>query len=205
MDEDLKPLFDRLTRLQKGVCLGVLEGKVQTEAYYNAGGIAKSDESARVIVSRMLTDVNVKAFLDAAEEKAVDNSIMTKAEALRSLTNVANGNMADLVNFSTVTLETDKGPVKQTVWSLKDGVELDRDKMALFSELSTSRDGFKFKLRSQDQAQKQLADMLGWNAPTKVANTDTEGNDVESSLIEKARTILCALDLVSRTKESNSK
>lgn len=205
MDEDLKPLFDRLTRLQKGVCLGVLEGKTQRQAYKDAGGIAKSDEVADSCASELLSNPKVKEFMEAAQGKALDNAIMTKAEALRSLSNVARGNIADLVDFSTVTLETADGPVKQTVWSLKDGVELDRDKMALFSELATSRDGFKFKLRSQDQAKKQLADMLGWNAPTKVANTDTEGNDVESSLIEKARTILCALDLVSRTKESNSK
>lgn len=202
MTPELRALYERMTRLQKGVVLELIEGAKYEAAYKEAGGLAKTPETARVIVSKMLTNANVKAFMEAAEEEAVDSSIMTKKEALKGLSNIANGNVSDLVNFSTVTLQDADGKEhKQTVWALKDNRELTRDEMALISELAATKDGFKFKTHSPLQAKKQLSDMLGWNAPQKVAQTDTEGEDLDP--IAQGRAILFALNACLDSKDGN--
>ena len=58
-------LSAQLTNLQRLTVLGVVEGKSQRQAYYDAGGTAKTDETADASVSRMLSDVTVRAFYDA--------------------------------------------------------------------------------------------------------------------------------------------
>lgn len=58
-------LSAQLTNLQRLTVLGVVEGKSQRQAYYDAGGTAKTDETADASVSRMLSDVTVRAFYDS--------------------------------------------------------------------------------------------------------------------------------------------
>lgn len=206
MDDDLKPLFNKLTRLQKGICLGLLNGKTYAEAYRDAGGIASTNENANSIVSRMLsTEVNVIAFMGAAEGKAVTSAVATKEQVLTRLSQLALGNIADLVEFGTAQVpDADGNLVTQTYWHLKDQSELSEEQLAMISELSAGKDGFKFKTHSQTQAAKQLADMLGWNAPHKVANTDTEGNE-QPGLMEMARTIVFALESAMGNQDSETK
>lgn len=200
MKPEHKELFDKLTRLQKGVCLGVLSGKPYAQAYRDAGGIAKSDENANSIVSRMMsTDVNVRAFMDAVEEEAISSAVMTKQEALERLSLIASSTVKDIANWSEIDVVDAQGNAsKQAVWNLKGSDEISDEAAAIISEISAGRDGFKFKTHSPLQAIKELSAMLGWNAPTKVAQTDSEGNDIEQSPREMAREILFALELLKR-------
>ena len=205
MNPEHKPLFDKLTRLQKGICIGLLEGKTQASAYFDAGGLAKNDENANSIVSRMIsTDVNVMAFMSAAEGEAVSNAVMTRMEALERLSMIASTSASDLVEFSTIEIIDSEGfKQKQTIWSLKDGVEQTPEAMAAIAELNASRDGFKFKLHSSTAAIEKLAAMLGWNAPTKVAKTDSKGNDKDDmSERELARRV--AFMLAQGVKDSDA-
>jgi len=76
MTPDQQALSDKLTKLQRGVVLGVVAGKSQRQAYYDAGGTAKSDDVADASVARMLADVKVDAFyksliVDAAQEAQI--------------------------------------------------------------------------------------------------------------------------------------
>lgn len=65
MTPEQQQLSAQLTNLQRLTVLGVVEGKSQRQAYYDAGGTAKTDETADASVSRMLSDVTVRAFYDA--------------------------------------------------------------------------------------------------------------------------------------------
>jgi phage terminase small subunit len=208
MNQEHKELYDKLTRLQKGVCLGILEGKVYTKAYYDAGGLAKSDEYANQIVSRMLsTDVNVIAFMDAMENEAITSAVMTKREALERLSAIAYTSVSDLVEFSTKEFDGAEGEViKQTVWELKDGYAQNPERMAAISELSTGKDGFKFKLHSSTAAIKELAGMLGWNSPIKQEITGKDGGAIEVADMsdrDKARRIAFLLAKGVRENEQN--
>lgn len=196
MSPELKALFDELTRLQKGTCLGLIEGKGQAKAYFDAGGIAKSEANAASIVSRMLAkDDKVIAFMKAADNEAVTSAVMTRREALERLSVIASTSASDLVEFSTIKIVDSEGvEQRQSIWHLKDGVEQTPEAMAVLAELNTGKDGFKFKVHSPTAAMKELAAMLGWNAPTKIAETDSEGNDREGmSNRELARRVAYAL------------
>ncbi len=181
MTPELKALYSKLTRLQKDIVGGVLDGMTYEQAYKDAGRIAASPASARSTVSEILANPNVRAYMDAVDEASITSTVMSKREALEGLSTIARTKISDLVEFRTAEIETPEGPVKQSVWSLKDDVDLNSDQMALISELTAGKDGFKFKTHSPLHAKKQLGDLLGWNAPTKIAETDTKGDDVDVS------------------------
>ena len=84
-------LADKLTNLQRGVVLGVVAGKTQRQAYYDAGGKAASDESADSAVCTMLSNEKVKAFYDAMMEAAAEKAIWTRNDSLRELASIALG------------------------------------------------------------------------------------------------------------------
>lgn len=91
MTPEQQALADKLTNLQRGVVLGVVAGKTQRQAYYDAGGKAKNDEAADASVSRMLSDVNVKAFYDSLMDNVAEKAIWTREDSLRELADIARG------------------------------------------------------------------------------------------------------------------
>lgn len=80
-----KELADKLTNLQKLTVLGVVEGKTQRQAYYDAGGTAKTDEAADAAVSRMLSDVKVRAFYDSMVGDVAEEAQITLKTLLEEL------------------------------------------------------------------------------------------------------------------------
>lgn len=163
-------LASALTHLQKMTVINYVGGAAsQIAAYYDAGGKATNDDSARAIVSRMLAEANVKSFYDSLVASASNASVMTRQEALERLSNVARTDLADLVEFGSYEVGSEDGqPVIQATWKIKDSVLQDKKKMALISELSAGRDGVKIKTHSPLQAIQQLAKMQGWEQASKV-------------------------------------
>lgn len=82
-------LADECTKLQRQTVIHVVAGMTQREAYYAAGGTAKTDANADSTVSTMLSDVKVKAFYDALIAQKTSNAVMTRTEALENLTEIA--------------------------------------------------------------------------------------------------------------------
>lgn len=78
-------LADKLTNLQRLTVLGVISGKSQRQAYYDAGGRAKNDEAADAIVSRMLRDAKVKDFYDSLLANAVKKAEITAEYVLSTI------------------------------------------------------------------------------------------------------------------------
>lgn len=78
-------LADKLTNLQRGVVLGVVAGKTQRQAYYDAGGRAKTDLSADATVSELLSNPNVKAFYDAMMGEVAKTASITLETILQEL------------------------------------------------------------------------------------------------------------------------
>lgn len=185
MTPELKALFDPLTRLQKGVCLGILEGMEYWEAYKEAGGVTKTKESAQAIVSRMLTDAKCKAFMDAANEEAVDDTIMTRREAMQRLTDMSNVTIRDIANFREIdVIDAEGNTQKQAIWSLKGDDEISDAAASIISEVSAGRDGLKFKTHSQLNALKQLGEMRGWEAPKQHQHTGANGGPIKHQQIQ---------------------
>lgn len=85
MTPEQQALADKLTNLQRGVVLGVVAGKTQRQAYYDAGGKAKNDNAADATVSAMLSDTKVRAFYDAMISNAAQEAQITLKTLIEEL------------------------------------------------------------------------------------------------------------------------
>lgn len=81
-------LFDKLTTLQKRVCMNILQGMTQRQAYREAGGKAK-ESAADAVVSVMLKNTNVRALLDAMYAYDLSQTIMGRDEAMQIMSGFA--------------------------------------------------------------------------------------------------------------------
>ena len=171
MTPEQKLLFDELTELQKRTATGVLAGMTQRQAYYAAGGQAKSDESADSAAATMLSNVKVKAFTDSMQMQAVSDAIMTREEAMKELSAIGRGRLVDIVKFKTATIGKDLetgDDINQTVWEIDEELQQsDPDKLIIISELEVGKFGPKIKTHSKVAAIAQLAKMQGWESAAK--------------------------------------
>lgn len=185
MTPEQQILFDRLTELQKRTATGVLAGMSQRQAYYAAGGKAKNDLSADATVSEILSNPNVKAFMDSMSRQAVSDAIMTREEALKTLSLIGRTHLKDIVKFRTVNIGKDMetgADLNQTAWEINaDLQETDSDKLIIISELEVGKNGPKIKTHSPVAAIKQLAEMQGWNAAKKFEHSGKDGGPIMTS------------------------
>lgn len=185
MTPEQQILFDDLTELQQRTATGVLAGMSNRAAYYAAGGTAKSEQSADSAASTMLSNVKVKAFMDAMKLQAVSDAIMTREEALKTLSLIGRTHLKDIVKFRTANIGKDMetgADLNQTAWEINaDLQDTDSDKLIIISELEVGKFGPKIKTHSPVAAIKQLAEMQGWNAATKHEITGKNGGPIMTS------------------------
>lgn len=171
MTPEQESLFDQLTPLQQRVSTNWLAGMTQREAYYRGGGTAKTDESADSSVSTMLSDVKVKAFTDSMKLQAVSDAIMTREEAMKTLSLIGRTHLKDIVKFRTAHIGKDMetgADLNQTAWEINaDLQETDSEKLIIISELEVGKFGPKIKTHSPVAAIAQLAKMQGWESASK--------------------------------------
>lgn len=77
-------LFDKLTTLQKRVCTNILNGMTRPQAYKEAGGRANGN-AVNNVVSVMMMNVQVKAFMDEMYSYDMNQTVMTREEAMEIL------------------------------------------------------------------------------------------------------------------------
>lgn len=185
MTPEQKALFDELTELQQRVATGVLAGMTQRAAYYAGGGKAKNDPGADMSASQIISNPKVKAFMDAMKLQAVSDAIMTREEALKTLSLIGRTYLKDIVKFRTVNIGKDMetgADLNQTAWEINSDLqETDSDKLIIISELEVGKNGPKIKTHSPVAAIKQLAEMQGWNAATKHEITGKNGGPIMTS------------------------
>ncbi|MEQ1977387.1 terminase small subunit [Xenorhabdus sp. SGI240] len=182
--DEQKVLFDALTPLQQKFALGILKGLNQVDAYRKAGGKAKG-ESARTQASRMITFDNVKTFLDAMNQEAVSDAVMSRQEALERLSAMGRVSIHDIADFHNSQIgEDDEGkPVFQATWQFKDSALQNPAALSAISELTTGKDGIKLKLHDPKSAIKQLSELLGWESAKKVDLSSTDGSMSPAKII----------------------
>lgn len=191
MTPDQQQLFDQLTELQQRTATGVLAGMTQRAAYFAAGGKAATDDAADSSCSQILSNIKVKAFMDAMKKQAVSDAMMTREEAMLILSALGRGRLTDIVKFRTVCVGKDPitgEDAHQTVWSIDEDLqETDPDKLIIISELEVGKNGPKIKQHSKVGAIQQLAKMQGWEAAQKVDATVTVKPTADMSPQEAAR------------------
>lgn len=177
-------LSRHISDLERKTVIGIVKGSVsQRKAYYDAGGKAKTPNSADATVSRMLKKVKVNEFYHSLIEETAGNAILSRDEAMGILTEIARTKITDIAEFSTITILDEEGkPKKQSVWSFKDTDTINERGARIVSEVSVGKDGLKLKTHSQVDAIKQLRAMDGWDKTVEVDHKLTiviEGKDAE--------------------------
>ena len=86
-----------------------------TEAYVNAGYKVRSNETARANASRLLTNANVKAYIEMRLKQLESAKLATAQETLEYLTSVMRGEQTE-------TVVTAKGLYKNVEVSAKDRI-----------------------------------------------------------------------------------
>lgn len=170
MTPEQQALFDNLTQLQQRVATNVLAGMSQRIAYFQAGGSAKTDLSADATVSELLSNPNVKAFMDSMKVQAVNDAIMGREEMLARLSLYARKGIKDIVKFKTVVIGKDMETgedLQQTGWWIPDSVLQSEEDLSIISELEVGKFGPKIKTHSALQAMAQIAKMQGYEAAGK--------------------------------------
>ncbi|PHM47153.1 terminase small subunit [Xenorhabdus miraniensis] len=187
LTDEQKIFFDALTPLQQKFALGILKGLNQVDSYRKAGGKAKG-ESARTQASRMITFDNVKTFLDTMNQEAVSDAVMSRQEALERLSAMGRVSIHDIADFRNSQIgEDEEGkPVFQATWQFKDSALQNPAALSAISELTTGKDGIKLKLHDPKAAIKQLADLMGWDAPKKTELTGKDGGPIQTVALTKA-------------------
>jgi len=84
-----------LTANQQVFCDEYLKDRNATRAYRSAYQNVKNDDSAKAAASRLLTRVNVSAYIDRQEKAMHDESIADAQEVRRFLTQVMRGEVPD--------------------------------------------------------------------------------------------------------------
>ncbi|NHB94346.1 terminase small subunit [Photorhabdus cinerea] len=186
LTDEQKILFDALTPLQQKFVTHILKGKNLTDAYRLSGGKAKG-ESAYTQASRMMSFDKVKAFLDAMNQEAVSDAVMSRQEALERLSSMGRVSIYDIAEFRNCQIgEDDEGkPVFQASWQFKDSALQDPMYLSAISELTAGKDGIKLKLHDPKAAIKQLSELMGWEAPKKTEVTGADGGPIQIDLTDE--------------------
>lgn len=176
MTPEQKQLADKLTNLQLQTVLGVVAGKSQRQAYYDAGGKADNDNAADAIVSRMLGDAKVKALYDSLMADAVTDAVLTRSEAMERLTLMATTQITDILDFETVTVKKlgkdgEEEEAEETIWRMRNSEDVLPRARAAIKSVTITKQGPKIEMYDAKAAMELLGKWQGWEAPTKVDNT----------------------------------
>ena len=165
-----KELASQLTNLQRKFVIELVKPNTsRRQAYLSAGGKAKTPEAQDASAKQIFDNLKVKAFYDSLMNRKTSDAILSRDEALSILTNMARGNLAEVADFKTVQVGFDEegNPVHQSVWALRDCDKLTPQQTALLTEITASKEGFKFKIHDSKAAIKMITEMEGWAAPSK--------------------------------------
>jgi phage terminase small subunit len=144
-----------------------------TQAAIRAG---YSKRTANEQSARMLAKVSIQVKVKELTQKAADKLEITQEKVLSEYAKIA--------FFDLRTIYDDKNALKQ-IHQLDDTAGAAIAGIKVFEEFSgtgVNREHIgntvEIKLNSKISALDSIRDILGYKAPTKVANTDTKGNDV---------------------------
>ncbi len=159
--------------------------KLFAYAYFNNGGNAAqaaieagySEATAPQIASRLLKYVNVAALLEELNDKLKERAIVTKERIAAELAKIG---------FSDIRQVYDESGNLKPVHEITDdaaaalaGVEVDQLWGSTPEGKAPIGETKKVKMWDKLKALAQLTDLYGYNAQTKVAQTNTAGEDVQ--------------------------
>lgn len=135
-----------------------------TRAYKAAYKSCKKDETARTNGSRLLTNANIKAYVDKRMQERAKRTEITQDKVLEELAKIGFANIGDYLEYKTAktVVEYEDGePVidYQTIIEVMESKGVDTSPI---QEVSITKDGtFKFKLYDKQRALELIGKNLG--------------------------------------------
>ena len=180
-DKHQKSLFDQLSRQQKLFVEERLKDRAapNTDIYRRAMGTNDKSYAIAGMAHRMAHDPIVKALLETIEIRYMDDAIMKREEMLIRLTKIARADVGDVVTVLNDGQQLIDATSGELIEMGSDMVKIRPDAdLGLLSEVRNTKDGVAVKVRSAEDAMKQIAAMQGFNAPTRTEITGAEGGPV---------------------------
>jgi phage terminase small subunit len=186
MNEQQRAIFDGFSKLTQGMVLAKIKDPTMTdhEAYMVAGGTAKSYDAQRAGAYEILTNPHVRNFIAGYTTERITTSIISRERMLEGLSVIAESSITDvmdlvhvddeLMNTSTGELFTDIETV-----SIKKLSDIKPEHRRLIKSIKNTKYGVEVTLHDPIAAQKMIAEMCGYNAPTKQEITGRDGGPIE--------------------------
>ena len=202
LSEEQLDAFEALTKLQRGVALATLAGKSPDEAHRSGGGKCGNEEQRYDLGIQILANPRVKHFLSTmATEPApeIASAVLSRDELLIGLTTIARTTIDDVVSFTerpSVDMESGLEVFNSSV-HVKSIDEIPPGARSAIKSLKQTKNGLEITMYDTLQARKQIAEMCGYNAPTKTELSGPDGKPLQVQEIpdEEIETKLKALGL----------
>lgn len=200
-DEQLDA-YDELTKLQRGVALASLAGNEPAEAHRIGGGKCKNESQRYDLGIQILVNPRVKHFLStmAVEPSPeIASAVLSRDELLMGLTTIARTTIDDVVSFTerpSVDMESGLEVYNSSV-HVKSIDEIPEGARSAIKSVKQTKNGLEITLYDSLAARKQIADMCGYNAPTKSEISGPNGAPIQTQDVpdEELETKLKALGL----------
>lgn len=183
-DEQLEA-YNALTKLQRGVALASLAGNEPAEAHRIGGGKCKNESHRKDLGNQILSNPLVKHFLSTmATEPApeIASAVLSRDELLMGLTTIARTTIDDVVSFterSMVDMESGLELLNSSV-HVKSIDEIPPGARSAIKSVKQTKHGLELTLYDSLQARKQIAEMCGYNAPTKTELSGPGGAPIQT-------------------------
>lgn len=189
----------KLTSKQEAYKNARISGMGVSESYRAAYACTvMSVKSVSAAAGKLEKDDRIAMAIKEAREKAENNAVMSREEALEKLSLSARVSITDVADFklTEVGKDAEGNAVHQTTWVIKNSEDIAPEVAACIKSITITQTGPKLELHDQNSAIKQLADMQGWNAPKKTDQTingKLDYSDVsEQEIDNKLRALLDA-------------
>ncbi|QGH75013.1 putative small subunit terminase [Vibrio phage Rostov M3] len=175
LSSEQQKLYDALTTLQKKCVVAKLDKNATSNAVAYCSATGRHNLSA-THASRLAFSVfshpNVKAFLKSMEKETIDDMIMGRDELLSELTDIASTTIDDIVQIvhsSDNMMNVETGAIYTGLESItiKRLEEIPEHARKSIKSIKQGRYGLEVTLHDSLTARKMIADMQGFNAPTK--------------------------------------
>lgn len=176
--------YETLTKLQRGVTLAHIAGKPIDEAHRAAGGKSR-DESRRITLAgeilRHPASVHFLSTMAVDPSPEIASAVLSRDELLMGLTNIARTNLNALVSFSErLVCDVETGEeFTNSVVHIKSSSEIPVGAWDAIKTIKQTKNGLELVLHDGLNARKQIAEMCGYNAPTKTEITGPGGAPIQ--------------------------
>lgn len=166
-----------LTPKQESFCLAYLETGNASEAYRRSYRADKmKPESINRTAKALLDNVKIAARLEELTKAATSKAVMTRQRALERLSLIAETSITDILEFDQQELDGPDGPVRETIWRMKDSAEIPDIAAATIKSVTMTKFGPKIEMYDRLSAIQQLAKMQGWESAQKLDHISSDGS-----------------------------